>query len=151
MIVIGAFIDQIHLFGDNAKAMGEPWWYPELVMVFIAQYGAVPAAERRRFPSDIQGHIKNGAGNNVDELALGVVLLKMKAAEYSLAGSRVVILHELQADSLILEAAPAKRLEEEPAFVCKYSRLDEQQVGYGCFGDFHGEFFRTRILRINAD
>jgi hypothetical protein len=67
-----------------------------------------------------------------------MVLLKMKAAEHSLAGSRVVILDKLLPDSLILKAAPAKRLEEKTAFVCKHSRLDEQQVGYGGFGDFHG-------------
>ena len=52
---------------------------------FVAAEGdAMPATERRRVPSDIDGDVEYESTNYRDELPLGLPLLEMQASQHSL-------------------------------------------------------------------
>ena len=49
-----------YLAGDY-ETMGQPWCDPELPLVFMSQFHAVPLAKGGRIPADVHSYVKNAA------------------------------------------------------------------------------------------
>jgi hypothetical protein len=115
---------------EHEEAVGKSGRNPQLPMIVPAQFGAGPAAERRRGLSQIDRGIKCTSGHHADELPLGLLDLVVQAAQNPALRARVIVLDEpdVEADS-IAKPSGVPALQQEATLVSEYLRLEDQDVG----------------------
>lgn len=115
------------LAGDY-KAMGQTGSDPELPLILLGQFHAVPLAERGRITADIHRHVKDAAQRDRDELALRSGLLEVQATQHTVGGAGMVVLHEGQVDTDLGIAFLLPCLHEIAAGIAPDFGFDEQHT-----------------------
>ena len=106
-----AFRDIEHLFVLGGKGHTHP----------LAKGFAVGAA--------IHGNVVHFAHGHTHQLALGMVLLEMQAAQHALGGAALVILHEGFVDARCGELVALVGLHKIAAVVAEHLRLNDDDTG----------------------
>ena len=60
-IIVCALVMAMGYLAGDYETMGQPWCDPELPLVFMSQFHAVPLAKGGRIPTDVHSYVKNAA------------------------------------------------------------------------------------------
>ena len=113
--------------------MGKTGGHPKLLLVFTAQAGTDPLAERGRRLAAIHRHIKDFPLDAAHQLPLGMgILLKVQTAQNPLAGAGMVVLDERNGGLSVrlkgaIEVALVPALVEEAAGIAKHPGGDQER------------------------
>ena len=106
-----AFRDIEHLFVLGGKGHTHP----------LAKGFAVGAA--------VHGNVVHFAHGHTHQLALGMVLLEMQAAQHAAGGAALVVLHELLVDAGSSKLILLVGLHKITAVIAKHGRFDHNNAG----------------------
>src|SRR4029077_697197 len=109
----------------------------ELMEVLLVEAEGLPLAERRRAAAQGHDDVDDRAAAAAHELGHAVADLEVHAAEDAVAGSRVVVLHELLGDAELRVDLAAVALVEEAAVITGDPRADENRALEACFKPLH--------------
>src|SRR6266487_6363416 len=104
----------------------------------------MPAAKRRRTPTQIHGHVEHLALDHPHQLALRIRILKMQSAQRAAPRRRQVVLYESHGQSGLTVTRLVPQLHEKATRIAEHLRLDDQQSG-----DVTTSYFHER-LRASA-
>lgn len=80
-VVVGGLVQELGHFAGDIEAVGEAFGDPELALVVGAEDDADPLAEGGGAAAQIDGHVKNFAGDDADQFSLGLLDLVVQAAQ----------------------------------------------------------------------
>ena len=112
-------------------------WNKELLFIFSRKFYTVPLSESRRILSQIDRNIKDLSVYHTDKLILWEVDLEMQATEYTLFGSRLIVLYKNLINARLFEVVIIIRLHKISSGVTEYSRCNDFQsfnmTGFYCY------------------
>ena len=100
-----------------------------------------------RAAAHVHGHVEHLAHHHLHQLALGMGMLQMQAAQYAVAGTRHVVLHEGAGDARLGIAPLLPGLHEPAPLIPMDPRLDNQYAGNVGFLDIHRIRSRSKPSR----
>ena len=136
-VQIGTFVDKKGGFAEHAETVGKARRDPELPFILSGQNNSVPAPEGRRVCPDVDRHIKDLSLHDVNQLFLGVRILKMEAAQYSLPGKGKIVLHKIRGNSSGRIPVPLPGLLKKAAPVAIDIGFHHDETRYCYGGKFH--------------
>ncbi len=95
MIEIGGFVEDLGGIGEDEEAVSEAFGDPEELEGVGVEVEAGPFAEVGGAWAEVYSDVPDMAGEDADELSLGLSELIMEAAEDAFGGERLVILKKL--------------------------------------------------------
>lgn len=125
-VIVRAFVMEVGDLAGDYKAMGQTGSDPELPLVFLGQFHAVPLAERGRITANIHRHVKDAAQRDGNQLALRPGFLEVQAAQHAIGRAGMVVLHEGQVDTDLGIAFLLPGLHEIAACIAPDFGFDEQ-------------------------
>ena len=101
----------------------------EHLLVLLAQGHAHPLAKGRAVGAAVHGHVVHFALGHADQLALGVVLLEMQAAQHAAGGAALVVLHKLLINPGSSKLVFLVGLHKITAVIAKHLGLNDHNTG----------------------
>ncbi len=112
------------------------------MFVLAGEFEGFPLSEGGRTAAEVKRDIENLAGDDADELSLGLANLIMQAADDIFFGIGMIVLHERLWNAEFGKRALVVAFQKEAAVVAEHARFEEQKSGEAS-GDF---FHRTHSL-----
>jgi hypothetical protein len=143
VIDVGAFVRKECVGPGHQIAVGETWRHPELAPVLPGQRHSDPTPEPGGTAADVHRHIEDLAAQDLHQLALGMRVLDVQAAQDALTRVGLIVLyHALRyAEPGITLRLPG--LHEPAARVAKDLGFDDQCVRDLGLNDIHGSIPRS--------
>lgn len=160
VVGIGGLIEDLGGVGEDEEAVGEAFGDPKgLNLALVGErlkVEAGPFTEVGGVAAEVDGHVPDMAGEDTDELSLGLTELIVKAAENTFGGKGLVILHEAGRKPALSEGILIEDLSEPPAIVAKTFRLYKFDIKQRGIQNEHpmslsthtagGKYLRTRMI-----
>jgi len=86
---------------------------------------------------EINGNIKDFAGDNLNQLGLGMFDLKVKASHSVFQRTGKIILNKCRVDSGCVISVPVVSLHKKTAFILKGFGLNDENSCYRCSDNLH--------------
>ena len=97
-------------------------------MVFLGQLDAVPFSEGLAVGAEIDSYIIDGTADGTHKLALRELFLEMQAAQHTLRGAGLIVLHELHRESGLLHVILIICFYKIAAGIAVNGRCDDTQT-----------------------
>ena len=137
-VVVGGLVQEVGAVRGDQEAVGEARRDPQLAVVLFAEFHPGPLAEGGRRFAQVDGHVEDAAAGDPHELALGLLDLVVQAAQHTLAGAGVVVLHEVRCEAGgILEGLGVVAFHEEATGIAEDLGFEDQEAGDGGLDDVH--------------
>lgn len=94
MVKLVTFVSELGIIADHSKAVGKPTGNEELPLILFRQENTRPFAIGGAAGTKVNSNIKYFTLQDTDKLGLRKTLLKMEAAENTLAGTGLIVLNE---------------------------------------------------------
>ena len=128
VIDIGALVAELGHIAQHQEAVGKALGDIEHLLVLLAQGHAHPLAKGGAVGAAVHGNIIDLALGHTHQLALGVILLEMQAAQHAAGGAALVVLHELLVDAGSSKLILLVGLHKITAVITEHLRLNDHNT-----------------------